>query len=411
MTLFNKYASLSSILLMFFMDVISIGLAYPIFSSMIFSPSSHLLAPETSQAVKGLWLGIILALVPLAQFFSAPILGTLSDRIGRKKLLLASIALGTVGYAVAVIGACFQTIILLAISRIIIGIATGNQAIGGAAIADLSTPEEKAKNFGLLHMAGGFGFTVGPLLGGKLSTINMGIFSGFAAPFLCAGALTLINLLLVAFLFKETHVGTQKQDVISFGLKNIKRAWYMPGFALLFLAIFVYNFGWSFYWDFIPVNWIASYSFDASMVYNRYAWGAIIYAISSGFLIRPLVSRFKTETIFLYALIGCAFFITLPLLFSAAWLYWIYIPMQQFLIALIFPTTAALISNKSSNESQGEMMGILESVQSLSYIISPLIAGPLLGFSVKMPLIIGALALLFAAYILWTSKAQTAKAK
>lgn len=408
---FNKYASLFSILLMFFMDVISIGLAYPIFSSMIFSPSSHLLAQETSQALKGLWLGIILALVPIAQFFSAPILGTLSDRIGRKKLLLASIALGTIGYTVAVLGAYFQTIILLALSRIIIGIATGNQAIGGAAIADISTPEEKAKNFGLLHMAGGFGFTIGPMLGGKLSTIKLGIFSGFAAPFLCAGALTLVNLLLIAFFFKETHVGSQKQDAISFGLKNIKRAWYMPGFALLFLAIFVYSFGWYFYWDFIPVNWIASYNFDTSMVYNMYAWGALTYAISSGFLIRPLVARFKTETIMFYSLSGCALFVALPLLFSAAWMYWFYIPFQQLLIALTFPTIAALISNKSSDESQGEMMGILDSVQSLAGIISPLIAGPLLGFSVQMPLIMGTLALLLAAFIVWYSKAQDVKTK
>lgn len=409
---FQSYAALFAILLMFFMDVISIGLAYPIFSSMIFNPSSHLLAPETPQAIRSLWLGIILALVPIAQFFSAPILGTLSDRIGRKKLLLATIALGAVGYAVAVIGACLQMIILLALSRIIIGIATGNQAIGSAAIADVSTPENKAKNFGLLHMAGGFGFTIGPFLGGILATVPLGMFSGYAAPFLCAGMLTLFNLLLVALLFKETHVvHEKKQSTLSFGLANIKRAWHMPGFALLFGAIFVYNFGWSFYWDFIPVNWIARYKFDATMVYNMYAWGALVYGISSGILIRPLIARFKTEKIVLYALIGCAFFVGLPLLFPAAWMYWIYIPFQQYFIALIFPTTAALVSNKSSEESQGEIMGILESVQSLAMIVSPLIAGMLLGFSVNLPLVVGTCALFLAASIVWYSHIKDIKYK
>lgn len=396
---------------MFFMDVISIGLAYPIFSSMIFCPNCHILPPGTSQAVRGMWLGIILALVPIAQFFSAPILGTLSDRKGRKKLLLSSITLGALGYATAVLGICIENIIFIAFSRVIIGIATGNQAIGSAAIADLSSPEEKTKNFGLLHMAGGFGFTIGPFLGGILSTVKFGIFPEYAFPFVCAGMLTMINVLLVAFLFKETHAGTQKQDVISFGFTNIKRAWFMPGFSLLFLAIFIYNFGWDFYWSFIPVTWIEKFKFDATMVYNRYAWGALIYAVSSGLLIRPLVERFKTEKIFFYALLGAAFFISLPLFFPYPWMYWIYIPLQQSCAALIFPAVAALISNKSSASSQGEMMGILESVTSLGAILSPLIAGPLLGFTFQMPLIAGSISLVLAAYVVMRSLSKDLKSE
>jgi len=401
---FQKYAALFSILLMFFMDVISIGLAYPIFSSMLFCPDCHVLAVGTSQAIRGIWLGIILALVPIGQFFSAPILGTLSDRIGRRRLLLATIALGSVGYFVAVLGVWLEQIALLALSRIIIGIATGNQAIGSAVIADISEPEEKSKNFGLLHMAGGFGFTIGPFLGGILSTLSFGALSGYAIPFACAGMLTIINLLLVAFLFKETHVPKQTSDVISFGLHNIKRAWKMPGLSWLFLAIFVYNFGWSFYWDFIPVNWISLYKFDASMVYNMYALGALVYAVSSGILIRPLITRFKSEALIFYGLIGGAICIGLPLIYASVRTYWILVPLQQYAISLIFPVAAALISNKSTDESQGEMMGILESVQSFALIICPLIAGPLLGVSLQMPLIVGMLGLFLAAYFVRVSQ-------
>ncbi len=408
MNIFHKNTALYTILLMFFLDIMSIGLAYPIFSSMIYSTSSHILPPEASQAVRGLWLGILLALVPIGQFFSAPILGAYSDRLGRRRLMILSTALSVFGYTTALMGVWHESIILLALSRIIIGIATGNQAIGSAVITDISSPEEKAKNFGLLHMAGGLGFTVGPLLGGKLSTIHLGILSGYAVPFACAGALTMINLLLIIFLFRETHrVSTQERGIISFGLRNITRAWQIPGFALFFLAIFMYTFGWSFYWDFIPVYWITNYKFDAAGVYNMYALGALSYALSSGLLIRPLVSKFKAETVFLYALFGCALSTGLPLLFSSPCMYLMYIPLQQFFIALTFPVTATIISNKSSSQSQGEMMGILESVQSLSGIISPLSAGILLGLTVKMPLIVGTGALLFAAYILYCSLRKT----
>lgn len=396
---FQKYASLSSVLLMFFIDFIGVGLVYPMFLSMLFRADINLLPAGTSQAARGLWLGIILGLMPLAQFFSGPILGTLSDRFGRKKLLLGSIALGVCGYLTALAGVWFENIWLIALSRIIIGTAAGNEAIGSAAIADVSTNEEKTKNFGLLHMAAGTGFAVGPFLGGKLSTMQLGMFSGYAVPFVCAAMMDTINLCMMACFFKETNMQPNKKSVLSFGLANLKKAWYLPGFCLLFFAAFCYNFGWSFYWDFIPAYWITAYHYTVDAVGNHYAWGAAVYALSAGILIRPIVARFKTETIFLYALIAAACSIGIHLAIAASWIFWITIAAQQFLMALIFPATSAIISNHATDDTQGEMMGILQSVQSLALIISPLIAGPLLGFSVLMPLIIGTGMLLIAACI------------
>lgn len=401
---FQKYASLSSILLMFFIDFIGVGLVYPMFLSMLFRADIHFLPPDMSPAMRGMWLGIILALMPLAQFFSGPILGTLSDRFGRKKFLLGSIALGVVGYSVALAGVWSENIWLLALSRILIGTAAGNEAVGSAAIADVSTPKEKAKHFGLMHMAAGTGFAIGPFLGGKLSTMTIGIFSGYAVPFVCAAVMDTVNFIIVALVFKETCTKQNTKSVLSFGLANLKKAWVLPGFFAFFLAVFCYNFGWSFYWDFIPTHWITNYHFPVEMVGNFYAWGAATYALSAGIFIRPIVNRFKTETILYYALILCALSIGVHLLITTEWIYWIFIPIQQFLMALIFPTTSALISNHSSDKAQGEMMGILQSVQSIALIASPLIAGPLLGISVQMPIVLGTGMLVLAALILRKSK-------
>lgn len=397
---FQKYASLGSILLMFFIDFIGVGLVYPMFLSMLFRADINFLPADTSQAARGLWLGVILSLMPLAQFFGGPILGTLSDRFGRKKLLLASIALGVVGYLVALSGVLLQNIWLLGLSRLLIGFAAGNEAVGGAAIADISTPEEKTKHFGLIHMATGTGFAIGPFLGGKLSTMSIGIFSGYAVPFVCAAIMDTVNLISVALVFKETCTTPNRNSVLSFGIKNLKKAWVLPGFFLFFASVFCYSFGWWFYWEFIPTHWITNYNFTVEMVGNRYAWGAAWYALSAGLLIRPLVNRFKTETILYYALLGCSLSIGIHLIATAEWIYWLCIPMQQFLMALIFPTTSALISNHSSDKAQGEMMGILQSVQSIALIASPLIAGPLLGLSVQMPIVLGACMLFIAGLIL-----------
>jgi len=399
MKIFKKYASLSSILLMFFIDYVGIGIVYPIFSSMIFNANSTILPPETSQATRGLILGIIIALMPAAKFFSGPILGSLSDRIGRKRLILTSISFGALGYIIALAGVWSASLSLLALSRIMVGIAAGNEAVGSAAIADVSTPDNKAKHFGLTYMVAGFGFAFGPFLGGKLSTMNFGIFTGYAVPFLFAALLSLINILLAIFLFKETRKIKISQTKISFGIAHLGKAWSMAEFYLLFLSIFFYFFGWSFYWKFIQVNWIKCYKLDASMIGNFYSWGALFYAISAGLLVQPIVSRFKPERTLLYALIACASSLAFPLLFAPLWAYWIYIPIQQSFGSLIFPVTGTIISNKCSGDTQGEIMGIFNSVQSLALILSPC-AGVLLGLSIKMPLIVGSVTLLLAALIL-----------
>ncbi|MFH1254717.1 MAG: MFS transporter [bacterium] len=404
MKIFKKYASLSSILLMFFIDYVGIGIVYPIFSSMIFNANSTLLSPETSQATRGLILGIIIALMPAAKFFSGPILGSLSDQIGRKRLILTSISFGVLGYLIALAGVWSASLLLLALSRIMVGIATGNEAVGSAAIADVSTPENKAKHFGLAYMVAGFGFAFGPFLGGKLSTMSFGIFTGYAVPFLFAALLSLINIVLAIFLFKETRKTTQiSQAKISFSIAHLGKAWSMTEFYLLFLSIFLYFFGWSFYWEFIQANWIKCYKLDASMIGNFYSWGALFYAISAGLIVQPIVSRFKPERTLLYALIACAASLALPLLFAPVWAYWIYIPIQQSLGSLVFPVTGTIISNKCSGDTQGEIMGIFNSVQSLALILSPC-AGVLLGLSIKMPLIVGTVTLLLAALILSRSQ-------
>lgn len=390
--------------MMFFIDFMGVGLVLPMFSAMFFRGDINLLAPETSPLVRGLLFGFVAALMPMAQFFSGPILGILSDRMGRKMLMQASTAFGVLGYLIAVLAVWHENIVLLAVSRIIVGIAAGNEAVGAAAIADISQPEEKANTFGLLHVAAGLGFMIGPFLGGKLSTMSLGIFSGYAAPFVCAGLLDVINLLMITFFFKETRTVKSHSGVISFGFSKIKKVCIDPVFFRLFLAIFFYQLGWSFYWEFIPVHWMQTYKFDMGLVGNLYALGALIYVLSAGILIRPIVARFKTEKILFYALLLCAFFVGLPLVFQAPSLYWFYIPVQQYFIALILPATTVLISNKSSKDDQGEMLGILASVQSLSLVIGPLLAGVVLGFTAKMPLIVGAGALFFAAYILRRSR-------
>lgn len=244
-------------LLVAFIDNMGIGLVFPIFSSMLFDNSFSLVSLETSDHVRGLWLGLLLSLMPLAQFFSAPIWGAVSDNKGRKKPLQFSLIIALLGYVIAFCGVLFSSIFFLLVSRVVIGFACGNMSIVQASIADLSSKEEKAKNFSLYAMALGSGFALSPFLGGSLS------FFGYSYPFLFAALIVTINIFFVFFFFKETHQHSFKRTLNwSMGISQIRRAFYFKGLRAIFFCSFLHVFAWSYFFEFIPVYLIARFHFS-----------------------------------------------------------------------------------------------------------------------------------------------------
>lgn len=387
--------SLWLVLFVIFLDWIGIGLVYPMFSSMLFHPEPILLPPETSTSTRGIYLGLLLAAMPMAQFFSGPVLGALSDSKGRKPLFLFSLSLALVGYFLSMSAVWAHSVALLIFSRLVVGIAAGNAAVVSATIADLSHAQNKTKNFGLYGSACGLGFTLGPFLGGQFSEIS------FALPFLVALLLTLANLVALYFLLPETNLHRKETPFrVSDGLTNIKKAFQMAELRALFLSVLFLCLGWSFFYEFIPVVWISTYHMPSSGIGILYAYGALFFALSSSFLIQPVVSRFRQHEILFYglSLLGGTI---LTLLFqpSLGWI-WVYLPLVNFFIALLEPTATSMVSNWAHQDSQGEVLGIFQSIQSLAWIVSPLLAGPLLGFHLSFPMLLGGVAILISALLL-----------
>jgi DHA1 family tetracycline resistance protein-like MFS transporter len=390
----SKTLSLWLVLLIVFLDWMGIGLVYPMFSAMLFEPECPFLACGASNAERGFYLGVLLASMSVAQFFSGPILGALSDQKGRKPIFIYSLSLGVVAYLCCMGAVWIESLSALIFSRILIGIAAGNAAAVSAAIADLSDEESKAKNFGLYSMAFGVGFTIGPYLGGVFSG------SGFYVPFLIAAFACFLNLILIIAFYRETNHNLKKQALcFSAGLRNLKKAFLIPKLRSIFLAVLLFCFGWSFYYEFLPVTWISDFQFDAKQIGFFFAYGAGWYALSSGYLIRPLVNRFRPQAIFFYALCLLGVFL-LSTFFgrSVLWI-WLGFPVSNFLASLLFPTSTTMVSNWAGKDAQGETLGILQSVQSAAFAFSPLAAGALLGESPHMPMILGGLTMLLAALV------------
>jgi DHA1 family tetracycline resistance protein-like MFS transporter len=392
--LLNRPLSLFIVLLVIFLDWLGIGLVYPMFSSMLFNSDGPFLDSGASAATRSWYLGLLLASMSIAQFFSSPILGALSDQKGRRPLFLSSLLVGIGGYLLCLLGVHLQSVAILVTGRIIEGIAAGNAAVVGATVADLSTDENKGKNFGLYSMACGLGFSLGPYLGGQLSEF------GFETPFLFAAVALSLNFALIYFFFKDTHPGKEGTPIrIDKGIRNLIKAFKVRGVRGLLLSFLLFCFGWSIFYEFIPVAWISDYGFEARQIGFAYAYGAAFYALSSGLLIRPFLSWFKEPFLLFTSLLGLGIAIPL-LLFNPPQIWvWIYLPLLNFLVALIWPTSTTIVSNCAGKEAQGEMLGIYQSIQAAAFAFSPLVAGLLLGENPHFPMIAAGIAMTLAALI------------
>ena len=259
---------------------------------MLFDANSALLPIGTSESTRGVWLGFLIAMMPLAQFFSSPIWGALSDEKGKKPLVW-SLGLALLGYLIALFGVLGSSLVLLLISRVVVGFASGNMSIVQATIADLSAPERKPRNFSLYSMALGSGFTLGPFLGGTLSGW------GFSVPFVFAALIVALNLGFVLLFFKETHYQRVKKKLNwAMGFVHVKKAFRFYEIRTILLCSFLHCFAWSYFFEFAPVYFIAKYEFSAVDLGDFFGAAGGFYALSTGVLIRPFIGKFKPEFLF-----------------------------------------------------------------------------------------------------------------
>jgi MFS transporter, DHA1 family, tetracycline resistance protein len=389
-----KQVSLWLVLLVVFLDEMAVGLVYPMFSSMIFISNGPLLLENASEASKGIYLGILLGALPITSFFFAPILGALSDQKGRKPLYFFSLVLAVLGYSLSIFGVWMKSITTLIIARSLNGIAAGNIGVASATIADLSNAENKAKYFGLFAMASGVGFMIGPVLGGIFSKTS------FAMPFFFAGFASLLNLILIFLFFKESHVVKIKSKILFWdGILKIKKAFHLKELKIIFFTVTFFCFAWSFFYEFIPVVWISNLGFDSTKVGFFYAYGSFFYALSSGLLIRPFQKRFKPHALVFYSLLSLGGLILILPFFLYGVFIWIYLPLVNFLVALAYPTYSTIVSDSVDENSQGEILGILQSIQMFAFGISPLLGGFFLGIHPLSPMFLGGFFMLVGAFI------------
>lgn len=383
-----------------FLDLLGMGLAIPILAPLMISPSG-ILPADMSLQTRTILYGFLVATYPLFQFFGAPIFGALSDRYGRRPIITIALCGTLLGYLLTGYGIVTGQVWLIFLSRALDGFTGGNISAAQSAIADVSEPQEKARNFGLIGMAFGLGFILGPFMGGKLADPAVVSWFTSSTPFWGAAILAGLNILLVwRFLPETLHTRVHTRLSLFTGFRNIRRAFQFPHLRTILLVSFLLVLGFNFFTQFFQVMLIDRFKFTQSDIGDLYAYMGLWIAITQGLINRPLSRWFKPEQIVSVSALTLA--AALPFLLLPERVAFIYLVFPFIAVSngLTHPNATAIVSNLAGPESQGEILGINQSLQSLAMALPPLIAGFVATLHPGLPTIIGS-GLVFLAWMLF----------
>lgn len=374
----NDSRTLSTLFLIVFLDLVGFGILIPILPALLTEPASphYLLSQDFPVDRSYLIYGALLAIYAIGSFFAAPIIGQLSDRFGRKKLLAFSLFGTGIGHFLFALGIATKNIPLLFLARGFDGVTGGNIVVAQATIADITTPENRSKNFGLIGAAFGLGFILGPFIGGKLADPTLVSWFSPMTPFLFAGLLSFMNVLAVLFFLKETHPNTGKIKISwTRALSNIAQALSLPHLRKLFITNFLFQFGFTFYTTFAAVFLLHRFGFTESQMGNYFAFVGIWIALTQVIGTRVLSKRFTEQTILSYTMFVVALGLIAILLTHSVVMLYAIVPLYSLAIGLTQVNLTALASRKALPEEQGKVLGLNSSMSSLAMLLPPLLSG------------------------------------
>ena len=353
-------------------DMISIGLIVPVLPLIVGTFTA-------SPAEQAFWFGVVTFTFGCANFFASPILGALSDRHGRRPVLL----LGFAGLALSFIVTGLATALWMLIAvRLFSGAMQSNAAVANAYVADITPPEDRARRFGLLGAMFGLGFILGPVVGGLLGAIDVHL------PFFASGALAIVNGLYGWFVLPESLPPERRRPFEwrranpFTSMRDLGRLHgvgpLVAVIALATLSQFTLHTSWVLY---------TTFKFGWGPAQN--GWSLFVVGVSSafvqGFLLKYLLRRFSPQRIAAVGLIGSSLTYLGFGLASEGWMMFAVIIVGTLIGGGAQASISSLVSNAADAKSQGRTMGSVASLNSLMAVIAPAIAAPLLAIVSHRP--------------------------
>jgi DHA1 family tetracycline resistance protein-like MFS transporter len=388
--------ALPIVLFTVFLDVLGIGILIPVLPQLMFT----IFIPQGFSYNEALiLLGWLTGIYPLMQFLATPILGQLSDRFGRRKVLAISLAGTAFGYALFAVAIITKNIPLLFFARALDGITGGNISVARAVVADVSPPKHRTRNFGFIGACFGLGFVMGPYLGARLAAGGVSFFGLFntpswfstATPFWFTAILSTINVLLLLAFLPETHkhINAKLKLTWNKSLQNIKSAATSPGLRVVFGSSFLYWGGFTFFTTFFQIYLIQKLGFKQSNVGDFFAYIGIWIVISQA-VFTPLLMRYKNSTVLRFSIMGTGFALLATLLPNNTAQLLMVAPFIAIFNGLTIANATALVSKSVGPEIQGEVLGIDSSIQALAQAVPAIISGYVATLGINIPVLVGA---------------------
>ena len=338
------------------LDAVGIGPIFPILPSLL-KDVTHI-----DNVVP--YIGILIALYAIMQFIFAPVLGSLSDRLGRRPVLLISLAGAAVNYLVL---AFAPTLWMLLVGRAIAGLTSANVSVATAYLTDISAEDQRARRFGLLNAMFGIGFIIGPILGGALGDYWVRL------PFIAAAVLNGFNLLLAFFILPESRTPTrEKLDLAALNpLRPLRWVFTMKGLLPVVFIFFVfaatgesYGVCWAL-WGSETFQWNGLWTGLSLATYG------IFQTLAQAFLPGPAVKLFGERNAILIGVAGACISLVVIAFATQSWI--VFAIMPVFCLGGIgSPALQSLATRQVSDDLQGQFQGVLASAISLASIIAPL---------------------------------------
>ncbi|MCB9231839.1 MAG: MFS transporter [Bacteroidia bacterium] len=367
-----------AIFLALFIDFIAFGLIIPVVPALFSAEDHTIFDPSVSAQHRTFLYGMLMGVFALSTFLGAPLLGTLSDRWGRKKIMIITNTANALGFFVFGLGIIEQNFWFLFIGRTLPGLFGGSIFIVQSAMADVSTEENKTKNFGLVGVACGLGFIFGALLGGILGDPTININFGPTLPVFVAMGFNLVNVVFILFFLSETVSEFANTPIHALsGFENLGIAFTDRKMRTIYSVIFILTLGFSFFIQFLPIYLVKKFSFTQMGVGFMFAAIGVYAAISQGLILRLFTRRFLPDQILLF--LTPLFAVTYLLLLlpeTPGWLYLI-MPIMIIFQGITFPNTLTIISNNADRKSQGRYIGINQSLNSFASALSAFAASSL----------------------------------
>lgn len=402
----HKRRSLLAVLITFAISSLGATIVFPIFAPLFLSPNHQMVTDLIPDSMRAIMLGLFLASFPFAQFIFSPIIGEYADKKGRKKAFLWTIFFEVIGYCITAMAISWHHLSLLFVGRFLTGLAAGNMSVCLATLVDLSENEKtKVRYFGYGSAVIGVMYVLGPFLGGRLSDSSISSFFSFAFPMWVGAFLALINLILLALIFKETlHKEEEEKFDLMKAVHNVQFAFQEKKIRDLYLIYFYFLFAWNMLFQFIPAHMVDVFKASSTFIGDLSAYLGIIWIVATIFVTQIMHRKASMKPLSIAALILFGLLCLLIPFSEGKRSFYVVTTLVVFCAGGMWPILTGAISNTVHVKNQGKILGVGQSVQSLSMVTAPLLGGVFLQAYEKVPFVVASLAAFLGALHLYRAR-------